>query len=116
MSKETNRDEMAGAAEKRCEDILREAVCHYGNALQVLKAIEELGELIRAIARIWMCGDDEDKTVKAYANLAEEMADVEIMLEQLKIIYGNSKKVAIRREIKLGRLSARMREEQKTEE
>lgn len=104
-------NETAGAAEKLYEDILHKAVCHYGNSLQELKAIEELGELIQAIARTWMCGDDEDKTVKAYANLAEEMADVEIMLEQLKIIYANQDEVAVWREIKLGRLSARMREE-----
>ena len=105
-------NEMAGAAEKLYEDILHKAVCHYGNSLQELKAIEELGELIQAIARTWICDGDEDETVKAHENLAEEMADVEIMMEQLKIIHDNRDKVAIWRDIKLGRLSARMREEQ----
>lgn len=115
MSDETIRNEMAGAAEKRCEDILRAAVSHYGNSLQELKAIEELGELIRAIAKTWMCGIGEEED-EALSNLAEEMADVEIMLDQLKIIYANRDKVAIWRDIKLGRLSARIREEQEAEE
>lgn len=103
-------NEMAGATEKSCEDILREAVLHYGGPMQEIKAIEELGELIQAIAKRWTCGGAEESD-EAMSNLAEEMADVEIMLEQLKIVYGNQNKVAIWREIKLGRLSARMREE-----
>lgn len=105
-------NETTGAAEKRCEDILCEAVRLYGGPLQELKAIEELGELIRAIAKRWTCGDAEESD-EAMSNLAEEMADVEIMLEQLKIINSNRDKVAVWREIKLGRLSARMREELK---
>lgn len=94
------------------EVILHNAVDFYGDSVQELKAIEELGELIRAIARARTC-DDEERDM-AFENLAEEMADVEIMLEQLKIIHNNRDKVAIWREIKLGRLSARMREEQET--
>ena len=62
------------------EVILHKAVEFYGSSVQELKAMEELGELIRAIARIRMCNVDESDT--AYENLAEEMADVDIMLEQ----------------------------------
>ena len=47
----------------------------YGSENQEKKAIEELNELIEAIK-------EKDKI-----HIAEEIADVEIMLKQLKIIY-----------------------------
>ena len=94
------------------EVILHNAIDFYGSSMQELKAMEELGELIRAIARARTCDDEERDT--AFENLAEEMADVEIMLEQLEIIHDNRDEVAVWREIKLGRLSARMREELET--
>lgn len=77
--------------------ILRAAVEKYGPGAQRMKAIEELGELIRAIAR----ADDPD-------NIAEEMADVEIMLAQLKIILGNDADVERWKAKKLQRLNQRL--------
>ena len=65
------------------ESILRGAIAKFGRGAQRDKAIEELSELIRALAR---CDDAE--------NVAEEMADVRIMLDQLEIIFGNGPKVA----------------------
>ena len=59
------------------EQILNAAIQKYGRGTQQFKAIEELSELIRALARF----DDE--------NIAEEMADCYIMLAQLELIYGN---------------------------
>lgn len=88
------------------EVILHNAIDFYGSSVQELKAIEELGELIRAIARARTC-DDEERD-KAFENLAEEMADVEIMLEQLKIIHDNRDEIKIWRSIKLGQLRVRM--------
>ena len=61
------------------QQILVAAIRHYGTGNQHLKAIEELSELIRALAR----GNDRE-------NLAEEMADVRIMLDQLEIRLRNS--------------------------
>lgn len=77
--------------------ILSAAICHYGPGIQRFKAIEELSELIRALAR---CDDSE--------NIAEEMADVRIMLDQLEIIFGNGPKVAKWEIMKLQRLDARV--------
>lgn len=57
--------------------VLRQAIDVFGARAQEEKAIEELAELICAIAHKH-CGRD--------ANIAEEIADVEIMLEQLKQI------------------------------
>ena len=78
--------------------ILTKAVEHYGRGHQQDKAIEELSELIRALAR---CDDPE--------NLAEEMADVRIMLDQLEIIFGNHDKVREQEYIKLTRLNERVK-------
>ena len=73
--------------------ILEKAIEHYGKGPQRDKAIEELSELIRALAR---CDDRE--------NIAEEMADVRIMLDQLEIMLDNHEAVRIWELRKLRRL------------
>lgn len=64
------------------EKICREALDEYGEFSQQLKAIEELSELQRALVRD-IAGDGED----AERNVCEEIADVEIMLVQLRHIF-----------------------------
>lgn len=76
--------------------ILCAAIRKYGQSAQQFKAIEELSELIRALARF----DDE--------NIAEEMADVRIMLDQLELIFRNGQKVAKYEVQKLRRLDQRV--------
>lgn len=71
--------------------ILKAAISYYGSANQITKAIEELSELIRALAR---CNDVD--------NIAEEMADVRIMLDQLEIMFDNHDRV---REIEYEKLT-----------
>ena len=61
--------------------ICRKAVETFGVEIQQIVAMEELGELIQAISKRARGKDNRD-------NLAEEIADVEIMLEQLKHCYG----------------------------
>ena len=51
---------------------------HYGKEHQTIKAMEELAELIQALAK----GDIE--------NIKEEIADVRVMLEQIEYLYGIS--------------------------
>ena len=80
------------------EMILRAAVEHYGRWPQRDKAIEELSELIRALAR----SDDPE-------NIAEEMADVRIMLDQLELIFGNHDRVKQYEYQKLMRLNERVK-------
>lgn len=79
------------------KQILTAAICHYGTGTQLFKAMEELAELIRALAR---CDDAE--------NVAEEMADVRIMLDQLEIMFGNRENVRRIELEKLMRLSERL--------
>lgn len=91
-------------------DIIHEdAICyialeHYGVHHQIVKCMEECGELIQALARN-MCGEH-------YAeNVAEELADVEIMLMQMRIAFGRSCVNRVRAQ-KLARLKMRMEEEE----
>lgn len=79
------------------EQILKAAIRKYGPGAQQFKAIEELSELIRALAR----ADDPE-------NVAEEMADVRIMLDQLELIFRNGQKVARWEVMKLRRLDQRV--------
>lgn len=72
---------------------------HYGWAQQKDKTIEELSELIRAISR----EDDE--------NIVEEVADVEIMLSQIKHILHCEKQVEEVKHYKINRQLARIAEE-----
>lgn len=83
---------------KTKDAILREAITHYGPMNQRLKAVEELAELIRALVR-----DDRE-------NVAEEMADVRIMMGQLEMLYENRDRVRELEWMKLTRLKERMSE------
>lgn len=59
------------------KEILEKAIEKYGDKNQLLKTIEELNELSRALARFLI-----DDNIYNYANVAEEIMDVKIMLEQ----------------------------------
>ncbi|MDY5910611.1 MAG: hypothetical protein SPJ62_01075 [Inconstantimicrobium porci] len=78
--------------------ICNKAINSYGNASQKIKAIEEMGELIQAISKSLL--DNKN-------NVEEEIADVEIMLTQLKIMY-NLSDVENWRNYKLNRLKDRV--------
>ena len=92
-------------------ETLVEAVHHYGEINQQVKTVEECGELIQAIARIMSVdipADNQLAREKYEANLCEEIAEGEIMLEQMKIIYRLHDRVSTWRTLKLGRLRNRI--------
>ena len=60
------------------------AINHFGVDGQVEKAIEEMGELLVELARRHSPRHDKER-------VAEEVADVLIMAEQLRIIYGGER-------------------------
>ena len=77
------------------------AVDHYGVEHQYWKAVEEMGELIVEIAR-----RQDQRTTKEH--LQEELADVMVMTEQLRMILGKDETDSwVDR--KLGRLLSLMR-------
>lgn len=86
-----------------CEDCFKErqlyqrAIDKWGNALQVCMGIEEMAELTKELIKFFRQKTDFDK-------IAEEIADVEIMLNQLKIMFDNENIVKQKRMEKLERL------------
>lgn len=63
--------------------IYQKAVYTFGDKAQMGVAMEECAELIQALSKFLRYGD------ASLSNLKEEMADVEIMLGQLKEICGD---------------------------
>lgn len=86
-----------------------EAIHTFGERSQQVKAMKELGELIQAFAKVLSSPRHIDNGPEVY-HLSEEMADVEIMLEQLKIIHKNHGFVDDWRAVKLDRLQRRLNE------
>ncbi|QNO18826.1 hypothetical protein [Caproicibacterium amylolyticum] len=82
----------------RRKEIEGRAIRTYGENSQVDKAVEEMSELTKALLkyRIGFATLDE---------IREEAGDVQIMLEQLRILYGGTSDIE---EYKLNRLWARM--------
>lgn len=84
-------------------DTYSEAVRTYGKQSQLVMAMEEMSELTKELSK----NIRGEKNVSA---ISEEIADVEIMLEQLKVIYGNRAEVDRVRGEKLERLFLRLTE------
>ena len=84
-------------------DTYSEAVRTYGKQPQLVMAMEEMSELTKELSK----NIRGEKNVSA---ISEEIADVEIMLEQLKVIYGNRAEVDRVRGEKLERLFLRLTE------
>lgn len=57
------------------------AIKKYGIVFQMHIAIEEMSELTKELIKYLRDNDNVDK-------IAEEIADVEIMIDQLKILFG----------------------------
>lgn len=83
----------------------------YGYDAQSRQCIEEMSELTQAINKFWRkqlkCGKAKwDVAVfrnKEYENLVEEIADVEIMLEQMKVLLNCEDSVMDVKDEKLNR-------------
>lgn len=64
------------------EEVYRKAIKHWGKDLQLIMIIEEMSELQKEICKYF-------RNKKDINNISLEMADVEIMLGQLKILFDN---------------------------
>lgn len=80
---------------------LKQAVETYGVQSQMIIAVEEMSELTKEISKNIRGQDNLD-------HMAEEIADVEIMLEQLKIAFDLHTKVDLWYGKKLKRLDERL--------
>lgn len=61
-------------------EILQEAIDRYGTEAQLMMVLEEMSELQKEICKWFRGKRDRDA-------MADEVADVEIMLEQVRIIF-----------------------------
>ena len=88
----------------RTPEILYDAVYTFGQSHQIKKAIEEMSELTKELVK-YQIGEGDPE------HIAEELADTEITLDQLRIIFGNDEAVDAWKQKKLERLGGLIFEE-----
>ena len=100
--------------EDRIAKIINRAIDTYGADAQLKMAIEEMSELTKAICKLWRA-DTEEEFERLLEDVAEETADVSIMLLQVGSMAGSEKVARIMNE-KLERLEARLDAKEKEEQ
>lgn len=88
------------------DERIKEIAKHYGYEPQSRQLIEEMAELTKAINKVWRTRNfpcTQFDAVRAMDNLFEEIADVEVMLEQIKYLMHCFGEVAIFKEQKIAR-------------
>ena len=80
------------------------ALYHYGGQAQITMVFEEMAELQDVLCKFLRGRVDGDTC----ANIAEEIADVEIMLEQMKMLFCCAEDVRSVRRRKVERLKERL--------
>lgn len=92
------------------KQLLERVITANGMNNQLDVAIEELSELIQAICKIKRRDSISNESFAVKGNLAEEMADVEIILAELKLLFDNEGDVKDWKNYKLDRLEKRLKE------
>lgn len=87
----------AGMTQEREAAILEGALSHFGYDAQMVKAIEELGELTVELARHRNGADNMDA-------VREELADAFVMLNQMELIFGDVTEVEAAKLERLARM------------
>lgn len=83
------------------KEVYRALLAKHGRDVQIMKAVEELGELVQALCKL---GIGEG----SLPQVAEEMADVTIMLEQLRIIFKADEVVDLHMDMKIRRAAEKL--------
>ncbi len=84
------------------EEILKKAIHKWGKHAQLLMVLEEMSELQKEILKNINRGKEN------LNEIIDETADVEIMLDQLKYIFGIHDQVAEHIPLKLEKVKARL--------
>lgn len=84
--------------------VLEKAIRRFGVDMQLNVCIEELSELIKELCKF-------KRGKGKMLNIAEEMADVRIILKELELIFSNQQEVAAWEKIKIDRLQAMLQGE-----
>jgi len=85
--------------------VFEEALNRFGAIAQIVMVFEEMSELQKELCK-FLRGKD------AVINIAEEIADVEIMLDQMKLHFEIEQHVANNRKKKVSRLHERLEMEE----
>ena len=85
--------------------VFERALTHYGPELQTSVLVEEMAELQKEICKYW-------RGRANYDHIAEEIADVSIMLDQMKLLFQCGGAVQGWRLEKVRRLAQRIAEEE----
>ena len=83
-----------------CEEVMLQAIAEYGKEAQTDMMIEEMSELTKALLK-----HRRNPSPKTIEDIKEETADVQIMLDQMRLIYGDNSGY---RTEKILRLAARL--------
>lgn len=82
--------------------VLKKAICKYGKQAQLDVAVEEMAELTKEIIK-------SKRGASNYHQIVEELADVYIMMTQVKLIYGIYDEELINAmDLKIARLEKRL--------
>jgi len=92
------------------KEIMYKAINTYSVENQMIKTVEELSELSQALCKslIRLNYTKEKISLESVDNIFEEIADVEIMLEQCKIMFQCDKEVNKWKHEKIERLERRL--------
>ena len=96
------------------QNACRAILAHYGEKSQIVKTIEELSELIKALSKVAVAGILISEDKEQNASIIEEIADCKIMLAQLEEIIetrGHSKALAGQINHKVGRTLEQINQE-----
>lgn len=88
--------------------VYEHAIDTYGIKPQMLMVIEEMSELTKAICKLFRNPRDQEPSADQIDAIAEETADVTIMLEQLRLILGINENVCEHMDRKVERLAERL--------
>ena len=92
--------------ENENKPIYNQAIEHYGVNSQIDIAIEEMSELTKALLKHRRYGTED-----TYKDIRDELADVEICLQYIRLIYSiDDKSLEFIKNSKLDRLKKRMEE------
>ncbi len=84
------------------ECVYNDAIDKFGDRAQIIVAVEEMSELTKELCKY--LNDRQDDTY----SIAEEIADVTVMMEQLRIIFECNDDVCEQMDFKIERLSKRI--------
>lgn len=98
-------------------ELLAQALERYGGRNQIVKAMEEMAEAIRALSKVYHEEAEAvpvNEMILRRMNLAEELADVGIMIDQVKLLLPDVDcMISLYRKAKMRRLEQRMEEADK---